>query len=185
MFIQTEETPNPETLKFLVGTVVAGDHVVDYGSKDEVGSSSLLALKLFSVGGVSRIFFGEDFISVTKNEQEDWGILKPSLLSVMSDHFAMGLPAFDQIEKTDVICDEKDIPIVAQIQDIIETRIRPFVVRDGGDIVVHKYEDGIVYVTLKGACVGCPSSQMTLKAGIENMLCHFIPEVKEVQPFEG
>ena len=184
MFIQTETTPNPETLKFLPNRVV-----LETGTKDfpdfESARSSRLAMKIISVRGVKRVFFGNDFISVTKEPNIYWEHLKPSILGMMMEHFQLNLPVMDtpnEEDKTLENYDEKDGQIVKQIIELLETRVRPAVTQDGGDIQFHGFDRGIVYLTMQGACAGCPSSTITLKMGIQNLLRHYIPEVIEVRP---
>ena len=183
MFIQTEETPNPATLKFLPGRILMSEGTADFRSREE-SSKSPLALKLFEIKGVKGVFFGADFITVSKEETIEWAVLKPLILGEILEHFITyqplfygdGVPTFSK-GSTD--------PIVVQIQEILDTRIRPAVAMDGGDIVFDRFEEGIVYVHLQGACKGCPSSSATLKAGIENMLRHYVPEVTEVRAVES
>jgi Fe-S cluster biogenesis protein NfuA len=178
MFIQTEETPNPSTLKFIPGRTVMPDGTADFRS-DGAAAGSPLARSLFAVGGVSGVFFGGDFISVTKDADADWFALKPAVLAAIMDHFTSGLPV---IETAAVIeAAEEDSDIVIQIKELLETRVRPAVAQDGGDITFHDFDDGVVYLHMQGSCAGCPSSTATLKAGIENMLRYYIPEVLEVR----
>ena len=180
MFIQTEETPNPATLKFLPGRAVVESGSVDFASA-EVAARSPLAERLFKVEGVERVFLGQDFVTITKSDKKDWAVLKPALLGVIMEHFVSGQPVL--LEKGAVVgADEEDDEIVAQIKDLLETRVRPAVAQDGGDIIFHSFEDGVVYLHMQGSCSGCPSSTATLKMGIENMLRHYVPEVVEVRP---
>ena len=180
MFIQTEQTPNPATLKFLPGESVMGEGTADFVSA-EAAARSPLAECLFAVEGVVGVFLGGDFISVTKTEDKEWQVLKPSILGAIMEHFAAGQPVIlaDQDETADG--DGEDDEIVRQIKELIETRVRPAVAQDGGDIIFHGFEAGVVYLQMQGACSGCPSSAATLKAGIENMLKHYVPEVEEVR----
>mgnify|MGYP003393393184 CR=1 FL=1 len=183
MFIQTEETPNPATLKFLPGREVMAHGTRDFRSADSAALSPLAAA-LFEVGGVTGVFFGRDFITVSKDERHDWPGLKPAILGAIMDHFVTGKPVLleDADEHSgDSAGDGGDSAIVMQIKELLDIKIRPAVAQDGGDIVFHKFEDGIVYLHMQGACAGCPSSSATLKAGIENMLKHYIPEVTEVR----
>jgi len=183
MFIQTEETPNPATLKFLPGRAVVESGSVDFASP-EGASRSPLAERLFKVEGVERVFLGQDFVTVTKSDKKDWVVLKPALLGVIMEHFVSGQPvllAGDSGAPTGVSAEEDD-EIVAQIKELLETRVRPAVAQDGGDIIFQSFEDGIVYLHMQGSCSGCPSSTATLKMGIENMLRHYVPEVLEVRP---
>ena len=184
MFIQTEDTPNPETLKFM-----PGENVLEKGTEDFSNSESTkispLASRLFEVDGVSRVFLGSDFISVTKNVDIDWNTLKPSILTSIMEHYASGFPVLNDIPKK--ISEDnsiEDSETIKQIKDLLETRVRPAVAMDGGDITFCSFEDGIVTLQMKGACAGCPSSTATLKMGIENMLRHYIPEVTEVKAAE-
>ena len=183
MFIQTEETPNPNTLKFLPGRLLMSEGTVDFKSRDEA-SQSPLALKLFEISGVRGVFFGSDFITVSKEETSPWAVLKPALLGAIMEHFITHQPLFYEKRAPISLGDEAD-PIVVQIQEILDTRVRPAVAMDGGDIVFDRFEEGIVYVRMQGACSGCPSSSATLKAGIENMLRHYVPEVLEVKAVEN
>ncbi len=177
MFIQTEATPNPATLKFLPGQEVLASGNADFPSAEAAGRSPL-ARKLFEIESVERVFFGLDFISVTKSDGE-WPHLKPAILGVIMEHFTAGLTVMDAAESLDD--GEEDDETVKQIKELLDVRVRPVVAQDGGDIVYHGFENGIVYLHMQGACAGCPSSTMTLKHGIENMLRHYIPEVVEVQ----
>ena len=178
MFIQTETTPNPTTLKFIPGQEVLATGSADFPNA-EAASRSPLAQRLFEVDNVERVFFGTDFISVTKSDGE-WPHLKPAILGVIMEHFTAGLPVMDEVESDDGENQEEDETVI-KIKELIDTRVRPAVAQDGGDIVFHGFEDGIVYLHMQGACAGCPSSAITLKNGIENMLKHYIPEVVEVQ----
>ena len=183
MFIQTEATPNPATLKFLPGKVVLEEGTRDFRSAQEAGDSPL-AEKLFSVEGVEGVFFGFDFVSVTKGDTE-WQHIKPAILGAIMEHFMSGAPILKQADAASTIggedFDEADADIVATIKELLETRVRPAVAQDGGDITFHGYRDGIVYLQMRGACAGCPSSTATLKHGIENLLRHFLPDVQEVR----
>jgi Fe-S cluster biogenesis protein NfuA len=183
MFIQTESTPNPNTLKFLPGLDVMGEGgVADFPSAEQ-GARSPLAKALFAIPEVSRVFFGSDFISVTKHDG-DWKHLKPAILGAVMEHFTRGLPLMeggaDEAEET---YSEEDSEVVSQIKELIETRVRPAVAADGGDIIFRGFDgdSGIVSLQLQGSCAGCPSSTMTLKNGIENMLRHYVPEVTAVE----
>ena len=184
MFIQTEDTPNPETLKFIPGTIVLKTGTADFSNK-EIASNSPLASRLFEIEGVSRVFLATDFISVTKDPQLDWNNLKPSILTGIMEHFSTGLPAINETENKKLESNKnEDSETVKQIKDLLETRVRPAVAMDGGDITFCSFESGIVTLQMKGACAGCPSSTATLKMGIENMLRHYIPEVTEVRAAE-
>ena len=185
MFIETEGTPNPATLKFLPGRDVMGASTADFASAG-TASRSPLAIALFGLQGVSRVFLGGDFITVTKTEELPWQTLKPRVLGVIMDHFVSGLPVIegegDAAGEEDV--DPADRDVVEQIKELIDTRVRPAVAGDGGDIVFRGYRDGIVRLHMQGACSGCPSSSATLKHGIENMLKHYVPEVVAVEQVE-
>jgi len=180
MFIQTESTPNPATLKFLPGRVVMAGGTADFREAAGAGRSPL-AQALFGVDGVAGVFFGGEFVSVTKADDHDWQVLKPSILGVIMDHFTAGRPVVLADDSADDDAAEDD-EVVAQIKELLETRVRPAVAMDGGDIVFRGFEDGIVYLHMQGACAGCPSSTATLKMGIENMLRHYVPEVQAVRP---
>ena len=184
MFIQTEDTPNPETLKFIPGNIILKTGTADFSSK-EVASDSPLASRLFEIDGVSRVFLATDFISVTKDPQLDWNNLKPSILTGIMEHYSTGLPAINETEdKNSESNNIEDSETIKQIKDLLETRVRPAVAMDGGDITFCSFESGVVTLQMKGACAGCPSSTATLKMGIENMLRHYIPEVTEVRAAE-
>ena len=182
MFIETEGTPNPATLKFLPGRDVMGLSTADFSSA-AAATKSPLATGLFALPGVARVFFGGDFITVTKNEELSWQALKPGVLGVIMDHFVAGLPIIegDGAGLDDEDVDEADREIVDQIKELLDTRVRPAVASDGGDIVFRGYRDGVVRLHMQGACSGCPSSSATLKHGIENMLKHYVPEVTAVE----
>ena len=184
MFIQTEDTPNPETLKFIPGSIIVKTGTADFSSKERT-SDSPLASRLFEIDGVSRVFLATDFISVTKDPQLDWNNLKPLILTAIMEHYSTGLPAINETEdkQLDSFNDE-DSETIKQIKDLLETRVRPAVAMDGGDITFCSFESGVVTLQMKGACAGCPSSTATLKMGIENMLRHYIPEVTEVRAAE-
>ena len=184
MFIQTESTPNPATLKFLPGQTVLELGTADFPSA-EGASSSPLATRVFGVSGVTGIFFGQDFVTVTKDDGVEWDHIKPAILGAIMEHFQSGDPvmageataASGHAEHTG-----EDGEIVGQIKELLDTRVRPAVAQDGGDITFHGFDRGIVYLHMQGACAGCPSSTLTLKMGIENLLRHYIPEVTEVRP---
>ena len=177
MFIQTEGTPNPATLKFLPGTQVMASGTANFENVAAAGTSPL-AQRLFEIEGVSGVFFGGDFITATKTDAADWTLLKPQILGAIMEHLSQGKPVVDSEAAAEAIDDD---PTVAQIKELLNTRVRPAVAQDGGDIVFRDFKDGIVYLHMQGACAGCPSSTMTLKHGIENMLKHYVPEVQEVQ----
>jgi Fe-S cluster biogenesis protein NfuA len=181
MYIQTEQTPNPATLKFLPGRPVLAKGTADFPNPDSAGPSPL-AKRLFEVQGVTGVFLGSDFVTVTKAEDQDWLALKPLVLHALMDHFVSGAPVIEgEIAEVEAAAGADD-EIVAQIKELIETRVRPAVAADGGDITFEGFENGVVYLNMRGSCAGCPSSTMTLKAGIENMLRHYVPEVTEVRP---
>lgn len=187
MFIQTENTPNPNTVKFLPGQAVMHKGVAEFKTLEEA-APSMLAQKIIGLDGVGGVFFGSDFISVTKESESDWEMLQTRVMAAIMDHYMTGFPLFregmDPQEKSDS-ANEDDDELTAQIKELLETRVRPMVAMDGGDIVFDRFEEGIVYLEMRGACAGCPSSTMTLKSGIENMLRHYVPEVLEVRPTEG
>lgn len=181
MFVQIEDTPNPNCLKFIPGQIIVDNGSVDFPTID-AASASPLAKKIFGIDGVDRVFFGKDYVTVTKGQDDAWDGLKTLVIGVIVDHLAAGLPVMNEVqsEKTDDAKD--DDPIISQIKELLDTRVRPAVAMDGGDITFHEFKDGIVYLEMRGACSGCPSSTMTLKAGIENLLRYYIPEVNEVRP---
>jgi Fe-S cluster biogenesis protein NfuA len=192
MFIQTEQTPNPATLKFLPGrAVLDGTDPVDFPDADSAEGVSPLAAALFEIEGVTAVFLGHDFISVSKDEGREWYVMKPAVLGAIMQHFTAGravladgaAPKRSAADAADdgPTYDPADEPIVGQIRELLETRVRPAVAQDGGDIVFHGFKEGVVFLTMRGACAGCPSSTATLKMGIENMLRHYIPEVTEVR----
>ena len=181
MFIQTEQTPNPATLKFLPGTTVMERGTADF-TGPEAAARSPLAKALFDIDGVTGVFFGADFVTVTKAEDEGWQVLKPMILGAIMEHFGSGQPILLDEGAAPEAAGEEDDEVVSQIKELLDTRVRPAVAMDGGDIVFQGFEDGIVYLHMQGACSGCPSSTATLKMGIENMLRHYIPEVQGVRP---
>jgi Fe-S cluster biogenesis protein NfuA len=187
MLIETEPTPNPATLKFLPGRAVMTAGTRDFADPEEAAASPL-AEALFSLGDVAGVFFGQDFVSVTAAEGADWRTLKPQVLGVLLDHFSSEAPLFHAASATGIEIDDgefesdpADADIVEQIKDLIETRVRPAVAKDGGDIIYRGFQRGTVYLTMQGACSGCPSSSATLKQGIETLLKHYVPEVTEVR----
>ena len=183
MFIQTEATPNPATLKFLPGQDVLGTGTADFPDA-EAAAVSPLARRIFDVEGVTGVFLGSDFVTVTKADG-DWAHLKPAILGAIMEHFTSGAPVMEgAADDGHASHDGPDGAIVVQIKELLDTRVRPAVAQDGGDITFHGFERGVVYLHMKGACAGCPSSTMTLKMGIENLLRHYIPEVTEVRPVE-
>ena len=182
MFIQTEQTPNPASLKFLPGRVVLDSGTANFPAP-ETAERSPLARRLFELDGVTGVFLGHDFVTVTKAGEADWYALKPSILGVIMDVYTRGEQVMeaDAAATPDSTASDEDDEIVGQIKELIDTRVRPAVAQDGGDIVFEGFRDGIVYLHMHGACSGCPSSTATLRAGIENMLRHYIPEVSEVR----
>ncbi len=189
MFIETELTPNPATIKFL-----PGEPVMTAGTRDfpdaESAAASPLASSLFDLGDVSGVFFGRDFVSVTAGEGVDWSALKPQVVALLLDHFITGAPLFAgpnasgisvPAEHETMDDDPADAEVIEQIKELIEVRVRPAVANDGGDIVYRGFRDGVVFLTMQGACAGCPSSSATLKHGIESLLKHYVPEVLEVR----
>ena len=183
MFIQTEETPNPNTLKFIPGVQVLQSGTVEF--KDNVSArTSNLASLIFSIDGVERVFLATEFVSVTKINENNWEILKPLILTAIMDHYASGKEVIEKNQNNTNESTDEDTEVVKQIKELIDQRVRPEVAMDGGDISFCSFEDGVVTLQMKGACAGCPSSTATLKMGIENMLRHYIPEVVEVKAAE-
>lgn len=189
MFIQTEATPNPDTVKFLPGQPVLGDRPPVEFATAEAAEGSRLASALFQIAGVERVFFGADFVSVSKKEKYDWQLVRPLVLATIMDHFVAGLPVIDDAsaatepEASDVTYEGETLEIVNEIRELIDTRVRPAVAQDGGDIVFDRFDPatGTVHLHMRGACSGCPSSTYTLKQGIENMLRAYVPEVTAVE----
>lgn len=187
MFIQTEATPNPATLKFIPGRTVLDSGTMEFADR-ETAARSPLAIKLFDIPGVTGVFYGYDFVTVTKDDS-DWQHLKPAILGVIMEHYMSGAPLLAEGDHgadadAEEFFSEADAETVAIIKDLIETRVRPAVANDGGDITFRGFKDGIVFLDMKGACSGCPSSTATLKHGIQNLLKHFVPDVIEVRPTE-
>ena len=189
MFIETELTPNPATIKFLPGETVMPSGTRDFPDETSAAASPL-ASALFDLGDVSGVFFGRDFVSVTAGEGVDWSQLKPQVVALLLDHFITQMPLFAgpdasgiavPLADDDLPDDPADAEIIDQIKELIEVRVRPAVANDGGDIVYRGFRDGVVYLTMQGACAGCPSSSATLKNGIESLLKHYVPEVLEVR----
>jgi Fe-S cluster biogenesis protein NfuA len=184
MFIQTEATPNPATMKFLPERTVLETGTLEIKSRDDAAQSPL-AQRLFDIGGVSGVFFGSDFIAVTKDSNE-WPQLKPMILGAIMEHYMSGAPLLNtaaaESDEGDEFFEEADAETVATIKELIDSRVRPAVASDGGDITFRGFKDGIVYLNMKGACSGCPSSTATLRHGIQNLLRHFVPDVVEVRP---
>lgn len=184
MFIQTESTPNPATLKFLPGQTVLDAGTADFPTSEAAGKSPL-ATRIFAVDGVTGVFFGNDFVTVTKAGGVDWDHIKPAILGAVMEHFQSGQSVMEGDHTTSSGHAEhtgEDSEIVDQIKELLDSRVRPAVAQDGGDITFHGFEHGVVYLHMQGACAGCPSSTLTLKMGIENLLRHYIPEVTEVRP---
>ncbi|MFC7703840.1 NifU family protein [Plastorhodobacter daqingensis] len=183
MFIQTESTPNPATLKFLPGQTVLEMGTADFPSPDAAAASPL-ARRIFAVDGVAGVFFGTDFITVTKSDAVAWEHIKPAVLGAIMEHYQSGAAILEGAQAASGHAEHSgpDADIVKQIKDLLDTRVRPAVAQDGGDITFHGFERGVVYLHMQGACAGCPSSTLTLKMGIENLLRHYIPEVLEVRP---
>ena len=190
MFIQTEATPNPATLKFLPGKVVLQEGTADFRDADSARAASVLAGHLFDVPGVVGVFFGYDFVTVSKADEHDWQHLKPAILGTIMEHFMSGQPVMTSLEAAaeghaasagEEFYDKEDEEIVLTIKELLDTRVRPAVAQDGGDITFRGYENGTVFLHMKGACAGCPSSTATLKHGIQNLLRHFVPEVQQVE----
>ena len=186
MFIQTEATPNPATLKFLPGKVVMPEGTADFRDASGAAEDSPLAGRLFEIEGVTGVFFGYDFITITK-DGPDWQHLKPAILGTIMEHFMSGAPVMavreegDERPADEEFFDAADSEIVVTIKELLDTRVRPAVAQDGGDITFRGYENGTVFLHMKGACAGCPSSTATLKHGIQNLLRHFVPEVQQVE----
>ena len=189
MFIQTEATPNPATLKFLPGKVVLDEGTADFRNGDAASAESPLAGKLFGIPGVTGVFFGYDFVTVTKAEGPDWQHLKPAILGTIMEHFMSGQPVMvsphgaeeNHAAAGEEFYAQEDEEIVLTIKELLDTRVRPAVAQDGGDITFRGFENGTVFLHMKGACAGCPSSTATLKHGIQNLLRHFVPEVQQVE----
>ena len=188
MFIQTEATPNPATLKFIPGRTVLDTGTMEFANR-EAASRSPLAERLFDVQGVKSVFYGADIVTVTKDDS-DWQHLKPAILGAIMEHYMSGAPLLadgtagndEALDEEDEFFNEADADTVATIKDLIETRVRPAVANDGGDITFRGFKEGVVYLNMKGSCAGCPSSTATLQHGIQNLLKHFVPDVVEVRP---
>jgi Fe-S cluster biogenesis protein NfuA len=189
MFIQTEATPNPATLKFLPGREVLVEGTADFRDASAAREASPLAGRLFDIAGITGVFFGYDFVTVTKDDRHDWQHLKPAILGAIMEQFMSGTPVMssaaqakhDEAADSGEFYDKEDEEIVLTIKELLETRVRPAVAQDGGDITFRGYENGTVFLNMKGACAGCPSSTATLKHGIQNLLRHFVPEVQQVE----
>lgn len=182
MFIQTEQTPNPATIKFIPGQVVLAQGSAEFKDASDTLRSPLAA-RLFRIDGVASVFFASDFVSVTRNRDGDWSFLKPQILAAIMEHYLSGLPVIEGPAGT--IDNGIESELILQIRELLDTRVRPAVARDGGDIDFVKFEDGVVWLHMKGACAGCPSATATLKLGIENMLKHYVPEVKSVEQYQS
>lgn len=183
MFIQTEATPNPSTLKFLPGRSVLSDGTADYRSTEEAERSPL-AISLFQIDGVSGVFLGADFIAVSKADDQEWQHMKPAILGSIMEHFMSGAETIASDGANDaagINYDAEDEDTVNTIKELLDTRVRPAVAQDGGDITFHGFREGVVFLSMRGACAGCPSSTATLQGGIENLLRHFCPDVQEVR----
>lgn len=186
MFIQTQDTPNPSTVKFIPGMSILESGTLDFASRTDAAKSPL-ALRLFGIVGVVRVFLSTDFVSITKADDTDWSMLKPMILAALMEHLSTGQPIMEEgynnkNEENAHNQSMEETEITKQIKELLDERVRPMVAMDGGDIVFDRFEDGIVYLRMQGACSGCPSSTATLKSGIETMLKHYIPEVVEVRP---
>ena len=184
MFIQTETTPNPATLKFLPGEAVLDNGTADFPTAEQAAGSPL-AQRIFAVPDVTGVFLGSDFVTVTKTDAASWDQIKPSILGAIMDHYQSGDQVMTQARAAGgghADHNGPDAEIVSQIKELLDTRVRPAVAQDGGDITFHGFDRGVVYLHMQGACAGCPSSTLTLKMGIENLLRHYIPEVVEVRP---
>lgn len=182
MFIQTEETPNPLTLKFIPdGQIVIEKDTAEFKSQKQAATKSPLALQLLEIKGLDSVFFGKDFITITRSKDTEWKEIKAEIVSTIMDFFVAGKPVMFEQSSEKSTQESKDSDVVKQIKELIEVKVRPAVAMDGGDIIYRGFEDGIVLLQLKGSCSGCPSSTITLKNGIENMLKHYIPEVLGVE----
>jgi Fe-S cluster biogenesis protein NfuA len=190
MFIQTEATPNPEVLKFLPGREVLGEGAREFRDAEDAAVSPL-ATALFALDGVQKVYFGPDFLTVGKVDERDWSHLKAPILAAIMDHYTAGRPLMNDASQTghdeDGVYDDETQQIVTEIKELLDSRIRPAVAQDGGDIVFSRFEPdtGVVWLNMRGACSGCPSSTATLKAGVENMLRHYVPEVTRVEQTLG
>jgi Fe-S cluster biogenesis protein NfuA len=191
MYIQTESTPNPNTMKFIPGEVVLASGSASFKSQDEARGTSPLATVLFEIPDIEQVFFGLDFITITKKESAEWAMLKASVLTTIMEHYISNRPVMAADNKKEFnradTAKAEDSELVKQIKELIDTRVRPAVAEDGGDIIFQGFDegDGVVYLELHGSCSGCPSSTITLKNGIENMLKHYIPEVTSVEAVNG
>lgn len=185
MFIQTETTPNPLTLKFIPGERILSGGSVQFSTREEARKRSPLAERLFQIEGVSNIFFGVDFISVTISPRKEWDSLRPLILGALFEHLTLKEPILTGEQREGERASSEESATVLQIRELLDLRIRPAVAQDGGDIIFHKFEKGILWLEMQGACSGCPSSTMTLKMGIENMMRHYVPEVLEVRAVMG
>ncbi len=184
MFIQTEDTPNPNSIKFLPGKDVCPERPMNFKSKDGCAESPL-AQELFKIQHIDAVFFGKDFVTITKEESAEWGKIKSEILLSLMDFFSAGNDIILKKKQGSKASDTEDNKVISEIKEIIEQKVRPAVAQDGGDIIFHSFQNGIVRLELHGACSGCPSSTITLKSGIENMLKHYVPEVDSVEAVEG
>ncbi|MFV0430622.1 MAG: NifU family protein [Alphaproteobacteria bacterium] len=182
MFIQTEFTPNPATMRFLPGQQIMPEGTANFTSVEAAEKRSPLARRLFAIEGVIGVFLGGEFITVTRSADEDWQVLQPLVIAAIMDHLQNEEPIIHEVTKAHSA--EEDSEVIRKIKDMLDTRVRPAVAMDGGDIVFHGFEDGIVYLHMQGSCAGCPSASLTLKSGVENLLKHYIPEVNEVREVE-
>lgn len=183
MFIQTEQTPNPASLKFLPGQTVMEEGAVDFASPDAAARSPL-AMRLFGISGVVGVFLGADFITVSKTDARDWQVVKPEILGAIMEHFTLGDPVIAPESPAPAAASaegEEGDAVVVQIRELLETRVQPAVAQDGGHVRFDRFEEGVVFLELQGACAGCPSATATLRNGIENLLKHYIPEILEVR----
>ena len=180
MFIQTETTPNPDTIKFIPGKLLLQEGTLSFNDK-QLAKLSPLADRLFQINGVKNVFIGKDFITVTRNSDMDWQPLKPLLLSSIMEHFLSGEPIVIEEKNKEISLNKEDSKAVIEIKELLETKVRPAVASHGGDIIFHSYDDGILTLEMQGSCSGCPSSTATLKMGVENMFRHYLPEVREVR----
>ena len=182
MFIQTQDTPNPATVKFIPGEIILeGTRTLDFSSEQEAVNAPLVK-RMFRIVGVVRVFLGNDFISVTKADDTDWSVLKPMILAALMEHLSTGQVVVNAEELSrNVAHDDVDNDVVSQIKQLLEERVRPMVAMDGGNIIFDRFEDGVVYLHMQGACSNCPSAAVTLKSGVEKMLRHYVPEVLEVR----
>ncbi len=181
MFIQTEFTPNPATMRFLPGQTIMAEGTANFTSAQAADQKSPLAKRLFAIEGVIGVFLGGEFITVTRASSEDWDVLQPLVIAAIMEHLQNEEPIVTAARRSESSDDAQDDEVISKIKELLDTRVRPAVAMDGGDIVFHGFEDGVVYLHMQGACSGCPSASITLKSGVENLLKHYVPEVKEVE----